>query len=385
VVQYFAQWAVYGRSFYPRDVRIDKLTHMHYAFYEVTSDCRAASIDEYADYQLSQTAAGRTVRGNIAAFVALREEQASLGHTLRLILSLGGWTKSTHFSSCSKTHANRQALVSSAVALLDRTGFDGLDLDWEYPVCCGLDSNGVDPADWENYVLLLQMLRGALDVAHPTEHKELSIAMGMSPAVTGIAPKAALADVLDCIYLMTYDYNGDWNEFTGHLAPLYPDPAYPGDPDFHISWGVAEWTAAVPASKLAMGMPSYGRSWYGTTELFGFGATPGPGTYWEPPNGGEQLGILRYDEITSSRFAGFTRSWSDTAKVPYLHGYLNGRPAFITYDDPESIAIKARYGQAAGLAGLMFWEASEDSSSGLLLRAIEAWNEGSRRRSLLLK
>ena len=325
------------------------------------------------------------MRGNIAAFVALREEQASLGHTLRLILSLGGWTKSTHFSECAKTQVKRQALVSSAAALLDRTDFDGLDLDWEYPVCCGLDSNGVDPADWENYVLLLQMLRAALDVAHPTEHKELSIAMGMSPAVTGIAPKAALADVLDCIYLMTYDYNGDWNDFTGHLAPLYPNPAYPGDPDFHISWGVAEWTAAVPASKLAMGMPSYGRSWYGTTELFGFGATPGPGTYWEPPNGGEQLGILRYDEITSSRFAGFTRSWSDTAKVPYLHGYLNGRPAFITYDDPESIAIKARYGQAAGLAGLMFWEASEDSSSGLLLRAIEAWNEGSRRRSLLLK
>merc|ERR1719424_1216143 len=127
VVQYYAQWAVYGRNFYPRDVRVDKLTHMHYAFYEVTSDCRAASIDEWADYQLSQTAAGRTVQGNIAAFVALREEQASLGHTLRLILSLGGWTKSTHFSSCSKTHANRQALVSSAVALLDRTGFDGLD------------------------------------------------------------------------------------------------------------------------------------------------------------------------------------------------------------------------------------------------------------------
>ena len=61
----------------------------------------------------------------------------------------------------------------------------------------------------------------------------------------------------------------------------------------------------------------------------------------------------------------------------YHHGYLTSRRAFITYDDPESIAIKARYGSAAGLAGLMFWEASEDSASVLLLRAIEAWNEGS--------
>ena len=53
---------------------------------------------------------------------------------------------------------------------------------------------------------------------------------------------------------MTYDYNGDWNSFTGHLAPIYGDERYPGPENFYIDWGVTEWTAAVPASKLVLGM-----------------------------------------------------------------------------------------------------------------------------------
>ena len=168
-MQYFAQWGIYGRNFWPKDVRVDIITHMQYAFYEVTSDCRAASIDEWADYQVPQTAAGKNVAGNIAAFRALREQQASLGHTLNLVLSLGGWTKSAHFSGCARTPEKRKNIVDSSLALLELTGFDGLDLDWEYPVCCGLSSNGVHADDWTNYVELLRMLRTALDAKYPTQ------------------------------------------------------------------------------------------------------------------------------------------------------------------------------------------------------------------------
>ena len=50
---------------------------------------------------------------------------------------------------------------------------------------------------------------------------------------------------------------------------------------------------------MRVGMPGYGRTWYGTTELFGTATGAGPGTYWQPPNGSEQPGILRYDEIVS--------------------------------------------------------------------------------------
>ena len=56
-----AEWAVYGRDFFPADMRVDLLTHVHYAFFDVTASCNVATIDSYADYELRQEAAGQTV------------------------------------------------------------------------------------------------------------------------------------------------------------------------------------------------------------------------------------------------------------------------------------------------------------------------------------
>lgn len=355
-------------------MKLDDITHINYAFFDVTPQCAVASLDPYADFDIMYPELGMSwgdglEHGNVGAFQILKQQHPHLS----IALSLGGWTKSTHFSSCAKTAAKRQTLINSALAMLERTGFDGIDVDWEYPVCCGLGSNEYDPADWDNYLLLLAEMRSALDAAHPSTHKELTIAMGMGPGVTGVAPKEDLGELLDAIYLMTYDYNGAWNDFTGHLAPLYVDPAYPGDPFFFIERGVAEWTAAVPKEKLVMGLASYGRSWYGTTELYDSASGAGPGTFWEPPARNEDPGYLTIDDISSSRFAAFERRWDDTSKVPYMTGQLNGQAAFITYEDSESIRIKARYAKAAGLAGMMWWEASEDKTSSLLLAANAAW------------
>lgn len=360
-------------------MKLDAITHIQYAFFDVTQACKVTSLDPYADFEIVYTEIGMSPgdgleHGNIGAFQILKKQHPHLS----LALSLGGWTKSTHFSRCAETAERRQSLVASAMQMLERTGFDGIDVDWEYPACCGLDTNSYDSNDWDNYLLLLSDLRSALDTAYPDVHKELTIAMGMSPKVTGIAPKRQLAEVLDCIYLMTYDYNGAWVMLTAHNAPLFPNPAYDaadGEPNYNIEWGVQQWIDVVPRSKLVMGFASYGRSWYGTTSLYGTPNEPGPGTFWEPPAGDEDPGILSYDDIVSPRFADFERKWDDLSLVPYLVGQLEGRPAFITYDDPVSIAIKARYARAVGLAGMMWWEASEDSESKLLLVANNAWQQ----------
>ena len=51
VVQYFAQWSIYGRKYRPWHMKLDSITHVQYAFFDVTSDCVCASLDPYADYQ----------------------------------------------------------------------------------------------------------------------------------------------------------------------------------------------------------------------------------------------------------------------------------------------------------------------------------------------
>lgn len=352
-------------------MKVEELTHVHYAFFEVTSSCNVASIDEYADFQLVQEATpGQTVQGNIAAFRALRQQQAALGGQLKLDLSIGGWTKSTHFSGCAKTAAGRNTITRTALAMLDRTGFDGIDVDWEYPVCCGLSSNEVDPADWANYVLLLKQLREALDTKYPDAHKELTIAMGMSPSVTGVAPMAELGDLLDAINLMTYDYNGAWDaSLAAHNAPLFADPAYAaagGNPAFNIDYGVKEWLKVVPASKLVLGLPSYGRGFVGTTNEYGAGTD---GVSGSPP--WYENGLLSYWDIVQNYVGNpsYERHWNPISMVPYLTGV----GSFISYDDEQSIAVKAKYAKSLGLAGVMWWEASEDKDSLLLVAANQAW------------
>ena len=265
VTQYFASWGIYSYSnpsgtssrqaFFPWQMHLASITHINYAFLDVDASCSVVSMDTWADFDISF--AGRPVcsgavtascvpqsvkncayGGNVGALRCLRD----VDHPhLKLVFSLGGWTKSKFFSGCAADADKRAALVASAVDLLTEHDFDGIDVDWEYPACCGESDNQVDGNDWANYVLLLRELRAAMDERSPSKHKELTIAMGMNPRVSGVAPRAELGEVLDAINLMSYDYNGAWLPFVAHNAPLFEDPdgtAAGGAPEFNIDWGV---------------------------------------------------------------------------------------------------------------------------------------------------
>ena len=387
VTQYFAGWGIYSypnpsrtssrQAFYPWQMHLASITHINYAFLDVDWSCSVKSMDPWADFDKSfaglplcsgavtaacvpQSVKSCAYGGNVGALRCLRDKDHP---HLKLVFSLGGWTKSTYFSGCAKTAAKRAKLVSNAVARMTEHDFDGIDVDWEYPVCCGEAGNEIDPADWDNYLLLLHEMRAALDAAHPSTHKEMSIAMGMSPKVSGVAPRERLAAALDVIYLMTYDYNGAWSMQTGHNAPLFGDPAAKGllPENYNIDWGVSLWRSDVPASKLVLGLPAYGRAWVGVDTEYGIGSDAHPGTY--------EAGLVSWYDTKARYYALADRKWNNVSKVPYYAA--NGK--FISYDDPASIAAKAKYAQSRGMAGMMWWEASDDPQADLLNAANSAW------------
>jgi chitinase len=86
-------------------------------------------------------------RGN---YDQLRKLKEKYPHLVTMI-SVGGWTLSTRFSDVALTPESRERFARSAVRFILEHGFDGVDIDWEYPVGGGamfweLSGDTQDPA-----------------------------------------------------------------------------------------------------------------------------------------------------------------------------------------------------------------------------------------------
>ena len=61
---------------------------------------------------------------------------------------------------------------------------------------------------------------------------------------------------MDYISVMTYDYHGQWDKKTGHVAPMFDHPDN-ADPVFNVNFTVNYWLEkGLPKNKLIVGMPS---------------------------------------------------------------------------------------------------------------------------------
>ena len=188
---------------------------------------------------------------------------------------MGGWTWSNRFSDVAATAATREVFANSAVDFLRKYNFDGVDLDWEYPVSGGLDGNSKRPEDKQNYTLLLSKIREKLDAAGAVDGKKylLTIASGASTTYAANTELANIAAIVDWINIMTYDFNGAWQKVSAHNAPLNYDPAasaagrVPDANTFNVAAGAqGHLNAGVPAAKLVSGVPFYGRGWDGCAQ-----------------------------------------------------------------------------------------------------------------------
>jgi len=371
VVGYYAGWSTYDRDFQVSELPANRMTHVNYAFANVV-DGRCAIGDSWAD--LEKTFAGDTWEdssahraGNFGALRRLKQANPNL----RTLISVGGWTWSGRFSEVAMTATSRSTFAKSCVDFAVEHGFDGIDIDWEYPAGGGLEGNGASPSDTHNYTLLLQALRDELHAREVTlgrtEPYLLTIAAPAGPSLISHLEPAAIASVVDWINVMTYDFHGGWELTTGHNAPLAQ-----GSGDTNAGWNVsaaigAYLDAGVPAGKVVMGVPFYGRSWTGvsagtTHGLYRPATDGGPGT-WEK-------GVLDYRDIASNYVGhgSFVAYRDATAEVPYL--FDSSSSVFVTYDDPTSMRAKRRVVDALSLGGVMIWDMSSDDAAWSLLDAI---------------
>lgn len=267
---------------------------------------------------------------------------------LKIILSVGGWG-ADGFSQAAMTEEGRKRLAASAIELVKQYGFDGIDIDWEYP---GIGVGGIasDPADKENYTLLLCELRSQLDSLE--EYKTLSIAAGGDAYFLEHTDMAKAGTYLDYVQLMTYDLRGGFQIVTGHHANLYGPKGdlFAASTDNTVNLFIK---AGVPVEKLVIGVAFYGRKWRGVQAEKG-----GNGLHrMAKTTGGTSL---RYDEIEAliaDKKSGYRRYWDEHAQAAWA---FNGKD-FISYEDELAVVKKAEYAKARGMYGVMYWEYALDS------------------------
>lgn len=338
-VGYYAAWAAYS-GITPDKLDATKLTHINYAFANIGSDLKIAL--GYPDVDPS----------NISKLNALKQ----VNPQLKTIIAVGGWSWSSRFSDVALTDASRTAFADSCVDFIIKYGFDGIDIDWEYPVSGGLSTNVRRPEDKHNFTLLLQKLREKLNTRGTLDGKHyiLSFAGADGSWYLNNTEPALLSSIVDYANLMTYDIHGSWDTYTDFHAPLYNNSDSSPQDKWSADASVNAWVnAGFPASKIVMGIPFYGYVYKAVTNL-NYGLYQ---TY-------SGCSSISYANIATNYLnaSGYVRHFHTQSMVPWL---FNGS-TFISYEDEQSIGYKTQYIKNKGLGGAMIWELSQDPNKVLL-------------------
>jgi len=150
------------------------------------------------------------------AYIA-RKFHAEHGLRLKLTFVIGGWENSQHFSRVLANGQSRSIFISEIDRIIQQYHFDGVDIDWEYPITGGATS-GI-PEDKDNYVTFLRELRARLG---PNRLISIAAAAGTEALAGFDIPR--LLEHVDWIGVMSYDFFGAWDSkwgaYVGPLAPL---------------------------------------------------------------------------------------------------------------------------------------------------------------------
>eukprot|EP00486_Rosalina_sp_Unknown_P000729 CAMPEP_0201563932 /NCGR_PEP_ID=MMETSP0190_2-20130828/1571_1 /ASSEMBLY_ACC=CAM_ASM_000263 /TAXON_ID=37353 /ORGANISM="Rosalina sp." /LENGTH=478 /DNA_ID=CAMNT_0047979385 /DNA_START=44 /DNA_END=1481 /DNA_ORIENTATION=+ len=312
---------------------------------------------------------------------------------LKVIISIGGWNFPSNFwSQMASDVSSRTAFINSAKAFMSQYGFDGIDIDWEYPksparqdevkiTCQQFDETsdaGGMASDGANLVELVKEMRAAFGA-----DKIITIASQADMKKATDEDIKGLFEYIDMYNLMTYDYTvSDIKDspITAPNQPLYPPPADSGVWNDSTAVTINGYLAqGIPANKMSVGIAYYGHAWYAPglsgeenwckyglkTQIQGKCCGPFAQTYGALYGKYSQLcGTYMYSEIQK---AGFTTCFNNDTQSAIGYAETAGSDGYteagvwISYIDQPTIKAIVTFAKERGLGGAFAFDLSMDS------------------------
>lgn len=283
------------------------MTHINYAFGHVNDTFDGVRVDNPQ---------------RLKDMVALKK----VNPDLKVMLSVGGWG-SGRFSEMAMDRKLRRSFADDCLRVVEEFGLDGIDIDWEYPTSSAAGIS-YSPEDTGNFTMLMKDLRQVLG-----DGMLLTFASAASAEYVDFT---AVEPYVDFVNIMAYDMA---------TAPKHHSALYESE----ISGGMtsdkaarAHMAAGMPAHKLVLGMPFYGR---------------GSGRYADFNDFKDIKKDIEAYEI-----------WDEMAQVPYIAD--TDGTLIVGYDNPRSLKIKCGYIKANGLRGAMYWDYDGDDADGTLRKTV---------------
>jgi len=336
VTAYYSYWGQYGHP--PSTVDYSALTHIIHVGLEPSQDPPYYS--KHPEFEIGWDR------------IKYQRDLIDRAHKsgVKVILALGSIASNYAFICSDERRLN--LYLDSVLAYARDKGYDGVDVDWEYPK---------NSQEGKEHALLLKKLRSRLDAWKPKG----TLTIAVSNDFRAVYEINALNMSCDQINLMNYDLAGKWNAFSGFNTPIYMPDDCQGYDGGIVSKGVGSWLErGLNSRRVGLGVSFLAYRWEGIT------------SYCQAPHSGGMR--THYFEIVEKYLhdTGSTRHWNDKAQVPFIMNSI--KKYFVSYDDSVSLKYKIDYAMSKNLGGVMIWELWEGyvptnppGSRDLLLQSIK--------------
>jgi Glycosyl hydrolases family 18 len=225
-------------------------------------------------------------------------------------------------------------LGNELVGLVQAKSLDGVNIDFE----------GQGSADQAGLDKLIATVSSILRKAD--SHWQLTMDTYASSAgdPNGFYDIQGLAPNVDAFFVMAYQMGG----------PAQPANSKLGNTDFSAQEALQEYTQAVPASKVILGLPYYGYEW--PTSGPGANATAtGPATPVPDSQILSSKSPVYWNQATAT-------AWTESKSGSHWHQTW--------FEDPAALAIKAQLAGSFGVRGVGIWSLGMDGNDPAMLSAL---------------